>query len=36
VKGYSLLRTDENGWIEIATDGTQMWVNSEKQAVNGE
>jgi beta-lactamase superfamily II metal-dependent hydrolase len=30
VKGYSLLRTDESGWIEVATDGTQMWVNVEK------
>ena len=31
LKGYSLLRTDESGWIEITTDGTQMWVNVEKQ-----
>jgi len=30
VKGYSLLRTDESGWIEVATDGTQMWVNVER------
>ncbi len=29
--GFSLLRTDENGWIEIATDGTQMWVSVERQ-----
>ncbi len=21
-----LLRTDQNGWIEITTDGSQMWV----------
>jgi competence protein ComEC len=34
--GFSLLRTDENGWIEITTDGTQMWVNVEKQPVNTE
>ena len=34
--GFSLLRTDENGWIEITTDGTQMWVNVEKQPVNSE
>jgi beta-lactamase superfamily II metal-dependent hydrolase len=36
LEGFSLLRTDENGWIEIATDGTQMWVNVEKQSVNAE
>jgi competence protein ComEC len=28
--GYSLLRTDRNGWIQIATDGDQMWVEGEK------
>lgn len=26
VKGYTLLRTDRNGWIELTTDGDQMWV----------
>ncbi|MEP7137641.1 MAG: ComEC/Rec2 family competence protein [Chloroflexota bacterium] len=31
VKDYSLLRTDESGWIEVATDGMQMWVNAEKK-----
>ena len=30
VKGYSLLRTDQNGWVEITTNGTQMWVNVER------
>lgn len=25
-----LLRTDANGWIEITTDGTQVWVNVER------
>jgi len=30
IKDYSLLRTDENGWIEIATNGEQMWVNAER------
>jgi len=29
VEGYTLLRTDQNGWIEITTDGTQMWVEVE-------
>jgi competence protein ComEC len=31
VKGFSLLRTDQNGWIDITTDGTQMWTNVENQ-----
>jgi beta-lactamase superfamily II metal-dependent hydrolase len=26
VEGYTLLRTDQNGWIELSTDGEQMWV----------
>ena len=30
VEGYSLLRTDENGWIHVSTDGVQMWVESER------
>jgi len=30
IKEYSLLRTDENGWIEITTNGEQMWVNVER------
>ncbi|MCC6298705.1 MAG: ComEC/Rec2 family competence protein [Anaerolineales bacterium] len=33
IKDYSLLRTDQNGWIEITTNGEQMWVNVER---NGE
>jgi competence protein ComEC len=31
VKDFELLRTDQNGWIEITTDGTQMWVNIERE-----
>jgi beta-lactamase superfamily II metal-dependent hydrolase len=31
VKGYELFRTDKNGWIEITTDGQQMWVNVERK-----
>ena len=27
--GYSLLRTDQHGWIHISTDGKQMWVEVE-------
>ncbi len=30
VKDYDLLRTDRNGWIDVATDGSQMWVNVER------
>jgi hypothetical protein len=25
-----LLRTDRNGWIELSTNGEQMWVEVEK------
>ena len=31
VKDYELLRTDKNGWIEITTNGEQMWVNVERK-----
>ena len=31
VEGYSLLRTDRNGWIELTTDGEQMWVEVERR-----
>ncbi len=30
MEGYSLLRTDLDGWLHISTDGTQMWVEKEK------
>jgi beta-lactamase superfamily II metal-dependent hydrolase len=30
VKGYSLLRTDKNGWIELTADGKEMWVEVER------
>jgi competence protein ComEC len=29
--GRSMLRTDLNGWIEVTTDGKQMWVTVEKK-----
>jgi competence protein ComEC len=32
VKDYEVLRTDQNGWIEITSDGTQMWVNVERKS----
>jgi beta-lactamase superfamily II metal-dependent hydrolase len=31
VQGYSLLRTDQNGWIELSTDGKRMWVEVERR-----
>jgi hypothetical protein len=27
---YSLLRTGQNGWIRVSSDGRQMWVKVEK------
>jgi hypothetical protein len=27
--GYTILRTDRSGWIELSTDGEQMWVEVE-------
>ncbi len=32
IEDYPLLRTDRNGWIEVTTDGEQMWVRVEEQA----
>jgi competence protein ComEC len=34
IEDYPLLRTDYNGWIEVTTDGTEMWVEVEKQQLN--
>ena len=31
VDGYTLLRTDRNGWIELSTDGELMWVEVERE-----
>lgn len=31
VEGYTLLRTDLNGWIELTTDGKQVWVEVERK-----
>lgn len=28
---YTLLRTDQNGWIELTTDGERLWVEVEKK-----
>jgi beta-lactamase superfamily II metal-dependent hydrolase len=32
VKDYDVLRTDQNGWIDVTTDGKQMWVNVERKS----
>ncbi len=32
LKDYSVLRTDLNGWIEVSTDGSRMWVSSERRS----
>ncbi len=29
--GYSLLRTDQHGWIHVSTDGKRMWVEVENR-----
>jgi competence protein ComEC len=34
IKDYQLLRTDQNGWVEITTDGDRMWVNVERKSEN--
>ncbi len=31
LEGYSLLRTDRNGWIHLATDGKHLWVEVERK-----
>jgi competence protein ComEC len=31
LQGHTLLRTDQNGWIELTTDGEQMWVEVERK-----
>jgi len=30
VECFTLLRTDRDGWIELITDGEQMWVEVER------
>jgi competence protein ComEC len=31
LQGYTVLRTDRHGWIELTTDGEHMWVEVEKK-----
>ena len=30
-EGYTLLRTDQNGWIQLSTDGYKMWIEVERE-----
>lgn len=30
LQGYNLLRTDRNGWVELITDGENLWVQAER------
>jgi competence protein ComEC len=30
LQGYTLVRTDRNGWVHLSTDGKQMWVEAER------
>jgi competence protein ComEC len=32
IEDYQLFRTDQNGWVEITTDGERMWVNVERKS----
>ena len=37
IENYQLLRTDQNGWVEITSDGERMWVNVERRSeTNGD
>jgi beta-lactamase superfamily II metal-dependent hydrolase len=31
IEDYEVMRTDRNGWVEVTTDGRQMWVNVERK-----
>jgi beta-lactamase superfamily II metal-dependent hydrolase len=31
LQSYTLLRTDQHGWIELSTDGEKMWVEVERK-----
>jgi competence protein ComEC len=36
IQGYTVLRTDRNGWIRLSTDGMKMWVEAEKVRLEAE
>ncbi len=31
--GYSLVRTDQNGWVMVTTDGEGVWVEAERPGI---
>jgi competence protein ComEC len=31
LEGYTILRTDQNGWIHLSTDGERIWVEVERR-----
>jgi competence protein ComEC len=31
LEGYTVLRTDRNGWIELSTNGERMWVEAAQE-----
>ena len=31
LQGRTLLRTDQNGWIELSTDAEELWVEVERR-----
>jgi competence protein ComEC len=31
LEGYTFLRTDKNGWVQLATDGENFWVAVERE-----
>jgi hypothetical protein len=30
VQGYTLLHTDQNGWVHLSTDGKNLWVENQR------
>ena len=31
IEGYNILRTDQNGWIHLTTDGQRLWIEAERR-----
>lgn len=34
LNGFSIIRTDQLGWVNVRTDGQQMWLFSQKRPLN--
>jgi competence protein ComEC len=32
IEDYTILRTDKNGWIELSSDGRQIWIEVERRS----